>query len=262
MRPNLDSGAELGLPSRNPCALTARGFLGFLQGLYAEAPPEFRWLEDVKQTSILIKEGRVQDPAKLEKTPAILVQHGEVKWVQPQQKKQQTNSDGSVTSTNQMTFSVTAGIVGKDVTMVENLGWAIFGLVPEFQDLMEQETNITILGSPVMVPQTVQGSDNMEYSVMIVQFQGAVFVSLQRGRNRVDGVFDIAVKRARMGLELDGIDQSVIGSIPYIDMKHVPQTTTDLVLRRGPGGQLQVLPPADITADNIRNSELELPEEV
>jgi len=234
-----------------------------LQGLFEGGEPGFRWSDDDDSTDIWIAEGKLKDVALLPKLPAILVSWSGARWVLPCQPARTMREGDHTATTNQMAFNITAAFISDDDDIVESLAWVGFGLVPQFIDLLEQNTGVSIYNQPTMQPAEVKGKDDIVYPAVIVQMNATVFVSISRDWVPRDGVFDNAVRRATMVLESDAPGQReaqvVMGN--RLDKRHHPQSLTDLVLERGPGGQTRVLPPSYQPPEEVpRVEDIDLPE--
>lgn len=241
--PRRDTGRDAAMPSVNPCSRCARGFLAFLQGAFEKGAPGFRWSEDIGTSDLYIAEGQVKDPTQLPKLPAIMVTHDDVRWVLPCQSKKFTRRGEYTTTSNQITFRIIVQVVHNNADVANDLGWAIFALLPQFTDILEQNSSISLHGNPVMQPAEIKGKDDVLYPSVLLQVQGAVFVSVTRNWTKSDGVFDNAVKRATMVLELDAPQEATVRGVSTVDMRHHPQSMTDLVIVRGPDGRRRVLAP-------------------
>ncbi len=259
---NRDTANRLAMPVRNPCKRAARALVMMLQGLFEDGEPGFRWSGDDDKTDIWIAEGRMKDVGTLKKLPAIFVTYSGARWVLPCQPERIIREGDYTATTNQVAFNIDMLVVGEDEDDVDALAWVGFALVPRFKDLLEQKTGISLYNQPTMQPTEVRGKEDVVYPAAQIQMNASTFVSISRDWTPRDGVFDNAVRRATMVLESDVPEQNAAQVVTgnRLDKRHHPQSLTDLVIEKGPGGQIRVLPPSYQPPDEAPHVEdIELP---
>jgi hypothetical protein len=117
---------------------------------------------------------------------------------------------------------------------------------------MAERTGIVVWGTPSMQPSPIVGSDGKAYPSVVLDLQCAISVEMSMAWSPVDGVFDKAITRATMVLDVEMPTAAENRSgRPQTVIRFDPNAPSDWFLERNSDGQLVVQPPVTPSSSSM-----------